>query len=78
MPPIQALPSRPPGIKAPPLLLCRAHRRIAVRVRHSGFTRTGALADSFEGAVGFVVANIKRGLDEAVGRLSRLVKVNVC
>ena len=67
----------PPNIKAPPLSFATRTGDLLFVSGIPGFDDKGALADSFEGQFGFVVANIKRVLDEAGATLRDLVKVNV-
>src|ERR1700709_1275190 len=67
----------PSGVKSPPLsFAARTGDRLVISAI-PGRDETGALADGFEAQFGFVVANIKRVLDEAGATLKDLVKVNV-
>src|SRR4249919_202445 len=67
----------PPGVKAPPLSFAARTGDLLFISGIPGFDENGALADGFEAQFGFVVANIKRVLDEAGATFRDLVKVNV-
>ena len=74
--PIQHFPP-PPGVKSPPLSFAARVGDLLFISGIPGFDANGALPDSFEAQFGFVVANIKRILDEAGATFQDLVKVNV-
>jgi 2-iminobutanoate/2-iminopropanoate deaminase len=76
MPPIQHF-APPAGIKAPPLSFAARTGDLLFVSGIPGFDANGALADGFEAQFGFVVANLKRVLDEAGATFRDLVKVNV-
>ena len=76
MPPIQHF-APPAGIKSPPLSFAARTGDLLFVSGIPGFDDKGALADGFEAQFGFVVANIKRVLDEAGATFRDLVKVNV-
>src|SRR6476646_11729526 len=76
MPPIQHF-APPAGIKSPPLSFAARTGDLLFVSGIPGFDDKGALADGFEAQFGFVVANIKRILDEAGATFRDLVKVNV-
>src|SRR3954447_2446044 len=76
MPPIQHF-APPAGIKSPPLSFAARTGDLLFISGIPGFDDNGALADGFEAQFGFVVANIKRILDEAGATFRDLVKVNV-
>src|SRR3954462_14518904 len=76
MPPIQHF-APPAGIKSPPLSFAARTGDLLFVSGIPGFDDKGALADGFEAQFGFVVANIKRVLDEAGVTFRDLVKVNV-
>ena len=67
----------PAGIKSPPLSFAARIGDLLFISGIPGFDENGALADGFEAQFGFVVANIKRVLDEAGATFRDLVKVNV-
>ena len=67
----------PPGVKSPPLSFAARTGDLLFISGIPGFDENGALADGFEAQFGFVVANIKRVLDEAGATFRDLVKVNV-
>jgi enamine deaminase RidA (YjgF/YER057c/UK114 family) len=67
----------PAGIKSPPLSFAARTGDLLFVSGIPGFDEKGALPDSFEAQFGFVVANIKRILEEAGATFSDLVKVNV-
>jgi 2-iminobutanoate/2-iminopropanoate deaminase len=67
----------PAGIKAPPLSFATRTGDLLFLSGIPGFDEKGALADGFEAQFGFVVANIKRVLNEAGATFRDLVKVNV-
>jgi len=67
----------PPGVKSPPLSFAARVGDLLFISGIPGFDANGALPDSFEAQFGFVVANIKRILDEAGATFQDLVKVNV-
>ncbi len=67
----------PAGIKAPPLSFATRVGGLIFVSGIPGFDDKGALADGFEAQFGFVVANIRRILDEAGSSFRDLVKVNV-
>ena len=67
----------PPGVKSPPLSFAARTGDLLYISGIPGFDANGALPDSFEAQFGFVVANIKRILDEAGATFQDLVKVNV-
>jgi 2-iminobutanoate/2-iminopropanoate deaminase len=67
----------PAGIKSPPLSFAARTGDLLFVSGIPGFDDKGALADGFEAQFGFVVANIKRVLDEAGATFRDLVKVNV-
>jgi 2-iminobutanoate/2-iminopropanoate deaminase len=67
----------PAGIKSPPLSFATRVGDLLFISGIPGFDEKGALADGFEAQFGFVVANIKRILDEAGSSFRDLVKVNV-
>ncbi|HMM90925.1 RidA family protein [Bradyrhizobium sp.] len=67
----------PAGIKAPPLSFATRVGDLIFVSGIPGFDDKGALADGFEAQFGFVVANIRRILDEAGSSFRDLVKVNV-
>ena len=74
--PIQHFPP-PSGVKSPPLSFAARAGDLLFVSGIPGFDENGALPDSFEAQFGFVVANIKRVLDEAGATFRDLVKVNV-
>jgi len=74
--PIQHFPP-PAGVKSPPLSFAARVGDLLFISGIPGFDANGALPDSFEAQFGFVVANIKRILDEAGATFQDLVKVNV-
>jgi 2-iminobutanoate/2-iminopropanoate deaminase len=74
--PIQHFPP-PAGIKAPPLSFATRTGDLLFVSGIPGFDEKGVLPDSFEAQFGFVVANIKRVLNEAGASVRDLVKVNV-
>ena len=76
MPEIQHF-APPAGIKSPPLSFATRVGDLVFVSGIPGFDEKGALADGFEAQFGFVVANIKRVLDEAGATFRDLVKVNV-
>ena len=76
MPPIKHF-APPPGVKSPPLSFAARTGDLLFISGIPGFDENGALADGFEAQFGFVVANIKRVLDEAGATFRDLVKVNV-
>ena len=76
MSPIQHF-APPAGIKSPPLSFATRVGDLLFISGIPGFDDKGALADGFEAQFGFVVANIKRILDEAGATFRDLVKVNV-
>ena len=67
----------PPGVKSPPLSFAARVGDLLFISGIPGFDDKGALPDTFEAQFGFVVANIKRVLDEAGATFQDLVKVNV-
>ena len=67
----------PPGIKAPPLSYAARVGDLLFISGMPGWDEKGELPDTFEAQFGFVVANIKRVLDEAGVTFRDLVKVNV-
>src|ERR1700704_4835134 len=67
----------PSGVKSPPLSFAARTGDLLFVSGIPGFDENGVLADGFEAQFGFVVANIKRVLDEAGATLRDLVKVNV-
>jgi 2-iminobutanoate/2-iminopropanoate deaminase len=67
----------PPGVKSPPLSFAARTGDLLFISGIPGFDQNGALADGFEAQFAFVVANIKRILDEAGATFRDLVKVNV-
>ena len=67
----------PPGIKSPPLSFATRVGDLLFVSGIPGFDDKGVLAEGFEAQFGFVVANIKRVLDEAGATFRDLVKVNV-
>jgi enamine deaminase RidA (YjgF/YER057c/UK114 family) len=67
----------PAGIKSPPLSFATRTGDLLFVSGIPGFDGNGALPDSFEAQFGFVVANIRRILDEAGATFRDLVKVNV-
>jgi 2-iminobutanoate/2-iminopropanoate deaminase len=74
--PIQHFPP-PPGVKSPPLSFAARVGDLLFISGIPGFDEKGALPDTFEAQFGFVVANIKRVLDEAGATFHDLVKINV-
>lgn len=76
MPPIQHF-APPAGIKSPPLSFATRVGELLFISGIPGFDDKGALPDGFEGQFGFVVANIRRILDEAGATFRCIVKVNV-
>ena len=76
MSPIQHF-APPPGIKAPPLSFAARPGDLLFVSGIPGFDDKGVLADGFEAQFGFVVANLRRVLDEAGASFRDLVKVNV-
>jgi len=74
--PIQHFPP-PAGVKSPPLSFAARVGDLLFISGIPGFDDKGALPDTFEAQFGFVVANIKRVLDEAGATFQDLVKVNV-
>ena len=67
----------PLGLKAPPLSFATRTGDLLFVSGIPGFDEKGVLPDSFEAQFGFVVANIKRVLNEAGASFRDLVKVNV-
>ncbi len=67
----------PPGMKTPPLSLAARVGDLLFVSGTPGFDANRVLPDSFEAQFGFVVANLKRILDEAGATFRDLVKVNV-
>jgi 2-iminobutanoate/2-iminopropanoate deaminase len=67
----------PPGVKSPPLSFAARTGDLLFVSGIPGFDASRALAEDFEAQFGFVVANIKRVLDEAGATFRDLVKVNV-
>jgi 2-iminobutanoate/2-iminopropanoate deaminase len=67
----------PPGVKSPPLSFAARTGDLLFISGIPGFDENGALAEGFEAQFGFVVANIKRVLDEAGATTRDLVKLNV-
>lgn len=67
----------PPGVKSPPLSFAARTGDLLFISGIPGFDENGSLADSFEAQFGYVVANIKRILDEAGATFRDLVKLNV-
>ena len=67
----------PSGVKSPPLSFAARTGDLLFISGIPGFDENGALADGFEAQFGFVVANIKRMLDEAGATFRDLVKLNV-
>lgn len=67
----------PPGVKSPPLSFAARTGDLLFISGIPGFDENGALAEGFEAQFGFVVANIKRILDEAGATFRDLVKLNV-
>ena len=67
----------PPGVKSPPLSFATRVGDLLFVSGIPGFDDKGVLAEGFEAQFGFVVANIKRVLDEAGATFRDLVKVNV-
>ena len=61
----------PSGVKSPPLSFAARTGDLLFISGIPGFDENGALADGFEAQFGYVVANIKRMLDEAGATLSR-------
>jgi 2-iminobutanoate/2-iminopropanoate deaminase len=76
MPPIKHF-APPSGVKSPPLSFAARTGDLLFISGIPGFDENGVLADGFEAQFGFVVANIKRVLDEAGATFRDLVKVNV-
>ena len=76
MPPIQHF-APPAGVKSPPLSFAARTGDLLFISGIPGFDENGALADGFEAQFGFVVANIRRILDEAGAGFRDLVKLNV-
>jgi 2-iminobutanoate/2-iminopropanoate deaminase len=76
MPPIKHFPP-PAGIKSPPLSFAARTGDLLFVSGVPGFDDKGALPPAFEAQFGFVVANIKRVLDDAGATFRDLVKVNV-
>ena len=76
MPPIKHF-APPPGVKSPPLSFATRSGDLLFISGIPGFDETGALAEGFEAQFGFVVANIRRVLDEAGATFRDLVKLNV-
>ena len=76
MPPIKHF-GPPPGVKSPPLSFAARTGDLLFVSGIPGFDGNGVPAEGFEAQFGFVVANIKRVLDEAGATLRDLVKVNV-
>ena len=76
MPPIKHF-APPPGVKSPPLSFAARTGDLLFISGIPGFDENGVLAEGFEAQFGYVVANIKRVLDEADATLRDLVKVNV-
>jgi 2-iminobutanoate/2-iminopropanoate deaminase len=76
MPPIKHY-APPLGVKSPPLSFAARTGDLLFISGIPGFDEKGALADGFEAQFGFVVANIRRVLDEAGATFRDLVKVNV-
>src|SRR3954467_14393106 len=74
--PIQPSPP-PPGIKAPPLSYAARVGDLLFISGMPGWDDKGELPDTSQAQLGFVVANIKRVLDEAGATFRDLVKVNV-
>ena len=77
MPPIKHF-APPPGVKSPPLSFAARTGDLLFISGIPGFDENGALADGFEAQFGFVVANIKRVLDEAGATFRDLVKSTCC
>ena len=67
----------PPHVKAPPLSFAARVGDLLFVSGIPGFDAQGGLPDGFEAQFGFVVANLKRILDEAGATFRDLVKVNV-
>src|SRR3981189_3474355 len=67
----------PAGITTPPLSFATRTGDLLFVSGIPGYDENAALPDGFEAQFGFVVRNIKRGLDEAGATLRDLVKVNV-
>ena len=67
----------PAGVKSPPLSFAARVGDLLFISGIPGFDDKGTLPDTFEAQFGFVVANIKRILDEADATFQDLVKVNV-
>jgi 2-iminobutanoate/2-iminopropanoate deaminase len=76
MAPIQHI-APPAGVKSPPLSFATRVGDLLFVSGIPGFDDKGALADGFEAQFGFVVANIRRILDEAGATFRDLAKVNV-
>jgi len=76
MPSIQHF-APPAGLKAPPLSFATRAGELLFVSGIPGFDDKGSLPESFEAQFGFVVANIKRVLDQAGATFHDLVKVNV-
>ena len=67
----------PAGIKAPPLSFAARIGDLLFISGIPGFDDKGSLPESFEAQFGFVVANVRRVLDQAGTTFRHLVKVNV-
>ena len=76
MAPIQHF-APPAGIKSPPLSFAARTGDLLFISGIPGFNEHGVLAEGFEAQFGFVVANIKRILEEAGASFRDLVKLNV-
>lgn len=76
MSPIQYF-APPAGLKAPPLSFATRAGELLFVSGIPGFDDKGSLPESFEAQFGFVVANLKRVLDQAGATFADLVKVNV-
>jgi enamine deaminase RidA (YjgF/YER057c/UK114 family) len=67
----------PSGVKSPPLSFAARTGDLLFISGIPGFDENGALPEGFEAQFGYVVANIKRILDEAGATFRDLVKLNV-
>jgi enamine deaminase RidA (YjgF/YER057c/UK114 family) len=67
----------PSGVKSPPLSFAARTGDLLFISGIPGFDENGALAEGFEAQFGYVVANIKRILEEAGATFRDLVKLNV-
>jgi 2-iminobutanoate/2-iminopropanoate deaminase len=76
MAPIQHF-APPAGVRSPPLSFATRVGDLLFVSGIPGFDDNGKLADGFEAQFGFVVANIRRILDEAGATFRDLAKVNV-